>query len=86
MQRADVILHLKKYVVSDVLDGNDIGLDERTPLLSWGIINSLEMMKLLTFIYKQFNVEIPVDSLIPDNFTDLASIANLVSKNMVPAT
>ena len=78
MQRATVIEQLKRYIAQDVLGGKDIGLDETTPLLEWGIINSLEMVKLLSFIRKQFAVDIPADKLSADSFTSVSSVADLV--------
>jgi acyl carrier protein len=86
MQKAKVIQDLKQYLICEVLDGNDIGLDEHTPLLAWSIINSLEMVRLLTFIDSRFGVEIPSDDLIAENFTDLTSITNLIFKKMIPAS
>ena len=78
MERMTVVEQLKSYFAQDVLSGKDIGLDETTPLLEWGIINSLEMVRLLQFIRKQLKVDIPPDKLVADSFTDIVSIANLV--------
>jgi acyl carrier protein len=78
MQRTTVIEQLKRYIAQDVLGGKDIGLDETTPLLEWGIINSLEMAKLLSFIRKQFAVDISTDKLVADSFSSISSIADLV--------
>ena len=78
MQRLTVIEHLKRYIAQDVLGGKDIGLDETTPLLEWGIINSLEIVRLLSFIRKQFAVDISTEKLVADSFTSVSSIADLV--------
>jgi acyl carrier protein len=78
MQKTAVIEPLKKYIGQDVMGGKDIGLDETTPLLEWGVINSLEIVRLLQFIRKQFDLDIPMEKLIPDHFTDISSIADLV--------
>ena len=78
MQRATVIEQLKRYITQDVLGGKDIGLDETTPLLEWGIINSLEIVRLLSFIRKQFAVDISTEKLVADSFTSVSSIADLV--------
>jgi hypothetical protein len=54
-----------KYIAQDVLGGRDIGLDEITPLLEWGSINSLKMIRLPDFMRIQFDIDIPTDSLLP---------------------
>lgn len=78
MEHARVLDTLRTYVAREILDGRDMGLDERTPLLEWGIINSMEMAKLLTFIERQFHVAIPGDQVQAESFQDLTSIADLV--------
>lgn len=80
MQQTTVIEQLKKYIAQDVLGGKDIGLDETTPLLEWGIINSLEMVRLLSFIRKQFDIDIPTDKLVADHFASMTSIAEFILK------
>ena len=82
MELTTIIEQLKTYIAQDVLSGNDIGLDETTPLLEWGIINSLELAKLLRYSHQQFSVDIPTNKLIANSFTDIASIANLVLEQM----
>ena len=44
MQRTTIIEQLQGYIAQDILAGKDIGLDETTPLLEWGIINSLRLI------------------------------------------
>lgn len=78
MQRSEVVEQLKKYIIEQVLDGKHIGLDETTPLLEWGVINSLEIVRLLNFIREQLNVDIPADQMLADNFVNLDAIANMV--------
>ncbi len=78
MQRLAVIEQLKRYIAQDVLGGKDIGLDETTQLLEWGVINSLEIVRLLSFIRKQFGVDIPTSEIVADSFTSISSIAELV--------
>jgi acyl carrier protein len=78
MLREAVIEQVNRYIAQDVLEGKDIGLDETTPLLEWGIINSLEMVKLLSFMRRQFGVDIPIDQLVADSFSSTSSIADLI--------
>ena len=77
MQRPTIIEELKRYIAQDVLAGKDIGLDETTPLLEWGIMNSLEIVRLLSFIRKQFAVDIPADKLVADSFTSVSLLLTL---------
>ena len=78
MQQPEVLEALKSYITRDILDGKDIGLEATTPLLEWGIINSFEIIKVLSFIENQFKVEIPVEQVTAEYFKDLDSLSNLV--------
>lgn len=81
MERTEVMQQLQGYFVDQVLDGKNIGLDETTPLLEWGVINSIEIVRLLSFIHKRFDIEIPASQLAADNFVDIGRIADLVLNN-----
>ena len=78
MQQSEVLEALKAYITNEVLDGRDIGLEASTPLLEWGVINSLEIVKVLNFIRNQFEIEIPPEKVTADHFKDLVSLTHLV--------
>ncbi|BCL84565.1 acyl carrier protein [Ktedonobacteria bacterium brp13] len=83
MQRIEVIERVQKYFVHQVLDGRSAGLDETTPILEWGLINSIEIVRLLNFIHKELNVEIPAYQITNDNFMNIGTIADMVLRNQI---
>ncbi len=82
MQYATISEQLKQYIGQNILEGKDIGLDENTPLLEWGIINSLEIVRLTNFIRERFSVDISIEKLTPDYFTNISSLARLVQEEL----
>ena len=78
MTETEILDSLKNYVSNELLDGENIGLDASTPLLEWGIINSIEMARLVTFIQNRFGVEVPADKIVIQHFKNLTAITNLV--------
>jgi acyl carrier protein len=62
---------LKQFVVSELLDGRDTGLDEHTPLLAWGVLDSLSVNVLLTFTSERFEIAVPQREVTPENLKDL---------------
>lgn len=80
MKQSEVLDSLKSYVSRELLDGKDIGLDASTPLLEWGIINSIEIARLVAFIQDRFGVEVPGEMIVVEHFKDLTSLTNLVSE------
>ena len=82
MQRTAVIEQLRMHIAQNVLEDKDVGLDETTPLLEWGIINSLEVVRLIDFMSRQFKVDITPDKLSANHFTNISTIADLVMENL----
>jgi acyl carrier protein len=78
MERHDVLEQLRTYIVEQVLDGKHSDVDETTPLLEWGVINSIEIVRLVTFIRKQFAIDISPAQMTADNFVDLNAITDVV--------
>ncbi len=78
MDRAEVYRELREFVARELLHGKDEGLDEKTPLLEWGIIDSLAMINLLTFIENRWKIRIPEGKLNPDHFRTLQTVTDLL--------
>ena len=53
-------------------------VDEDYPLLAKGVIDSLGMMKLVSLIEEEYDVEIDDDDIVPDNWRTIRDIAALV--------
>lgn len=80
MRQDEIVTSLKEYVVRHLLHGEGNGLDENTPLLEWGVINSLAMVGLISFIEEQFHVQVPDSEIKPASFESLQKIAAMVTK------
>jgi acyl carrier protein len=78
MNRAEIIHGLKTYIAQWILDGEDIGLDEATPLIEWGILNSMEIARIVGFVSDKFGVSVPSDKITLDNFETIGAIGDLV--------
>jgi acyl carrier protein len=71
---------LRQYIIDEILEGDGQDLDVRTPLLEWGILNSMEMVRLLAFIGREFRVEIAPGEVTPDHFRNIEEIVALVAR------
>ncbi|MFC6082859.1 phosphopantetheine-binding protein [Sphaerisporangium aureirubrum] len=68
-----------------VTDDVDLKVDETTPLLLSGLLDSLRTARLLNFIRREIGVPIPAAKLDPENFKDVATIAAMI-KELEPAS
>lgn len=66
---------LKDYI-SRELDGRPelLPLQDDTPLLESGILDSLALLRLLVFLENEFNVQVDDFELIPENFNTIDAI------------
>lgn len=70
---------LKKFIEDQLIDAPGIVIESETPLLEWGILNSLATTKLVAFIREDLGVEVPMEEMVGENFRDLACITRMVS-------
>jgi len=75
MTRQEIEDALHQFVVSELLEGDAGDLTPATNLLALGVIDSLSMVSLRTFIERTFAVHLP------QNITaeDLASVSKMVA-------
>ncbi|MGH3024813.1 MAG: phosphopantetheine-binding protein [Gaiellaceae bacterium] len=60
-------------------------VDEDYPLLAKHVIDSLGMLKLVSLIEEEFDVEIDDDDVVPDNWKTIRHIAALVDSKRSPS-
>ena len=53
-------------------------IDPDVNLLRDSIIDSFELIKMIGFLENKFDIEFSADDLVPDNFTSIRTIADLV--------
>lgn len=76
----DVILDYIRNEYIDEDDADDIDLDENTPLISSGIVDSFSMVSLKVFLEKKYGIKIPDSDASPEAFDSVKSIIALVER------
>lgn len=56
------------------------GLSADTPLLSSGVLDSLSVVELMTFVGDELGFEIDDDDFTPENFETVASLVRLIEQ------
>ena len=74
---------IREYIIQEMLKGKSISkLWDDDQLVESGIIDSLGIMSLLSFVEETFAIQIQGEDLIPDNFESINSIAALVDRQL----
>jgi acyl carrier protein len=66
------------YLDEHVLRHTATGLENDTPLLSTGILTSLTLVQLVSFLEARFEVEVPLTEVVGQRFATVSAIADLV--------
>lgn len=69
------------YVKREYLEeDDDREINENTPLISGGIVDSFSMVSLKRFLEKKYNIQIPDADASPEAFDSVKSIVALVNR------
>jgi len=72
---------LQSFIKNNLIgDPNSPDIDENEPLFEKGILDSMGLMQLISFIEERNLLRIPDDEVTRDNFETLASIERLVKR------
>ncbi len=74
-----------EYIRNEYIDddeADEIKLDENTPLISSGIVDSFSMVSLKRFLEKKYAISIPDEEASPEAFNTVTSIIALVNKHV----
>ncbi len=66
----------KEYLEEDTQED----IDENTPLISSGIVDSFSMVSLKTFLEKKFNIKIPDEKATPAAFDTVNNMINMLKE------
>jgi len=74
-----IITYIEKELASDELED---GLEITDDLLGSGILDSLGMVKLITFVEETFAVSIPPEDMVIENFMTVENICEYINTKL----
>jgi len=75
----DIENKLRTFILNEFLPGEDSDqLTDTTPLLTSGILDSIATLKLVSFLEKEFGIEIAAHEADADHLNTLSDISALV--------
>lgn len=77
----DDIEKLRRFILSEVCPEAGLnGLSDDEPLISSGLVDSLGILKILSFLDDEFGINIASDEIKHDNFESIRLIAALINR------
>ena len=81
MDEASLKSQIKKFIAENMLfSGDGFTHADDASLLDAGIIDSLGVMELVTFVGNAFKVTVPPEDIMPENFDSVQKLAAYVSR------
>jgi acyl carrier protein len=71
---------VRDYVTKEYLEADSEPIDNDTPLISGGIVDSFSMVSLKRFLENRYQIQIPDDKATPEAFDSVNKIAALVEE------
>jgi acyl carrier protein len=65
---------LRRYIANNLMDADDTALSDDANLLGDGLIDSIGIMSLLTFIENEFDVRVPPEDVTIEHFASVNTI------------
>lgn len=79
LTETDVAKKVTEYIRYTFLDGDPKGeLQDASPLLEWGLLDSLKTVRLLGFLRTEFGCNVPPLEINANNLRDVRAIAAMV--------
>jgi methoxymalonate biosynthesis acyl carrier protein len=74
---------IRAFITDQIVKSKDVVLTDDRHLIRDGLINSIDVMRLITFMTERFGLTLKEDDFNLENFETLASIYALVEKRTV---
>ncbi len=80
MNTQDIKTTLKTFILNEYLPGEDpTALTDATPLMTTGILDSIAVLKVVTFLENQFGITVEPHEAVVENLNTLSDIERFVT-------
>jgi acyl carrier protein len=79
MNEQDIKTAVKTFILNEYLPGEDpAALTDTTALMTTGILDSIAVLKVVTFLENEFGITVEPHEAVVDNLNTISDIARLV--------
>jgi acyl carrier protein len=74
---------ISEYITKELVWSEEVTIDQETPLIQEGIIDSIGLFRLVAFLEQTFDLVIPDEDLRAENFQTIRQIVEYVEQHLV---
>jgi acyl carrier protein len=71
---------IKTFIRTELIYDDEKDFDENTNLLDRGIIDSMSLVRLISFIEENYEIQVQDEDIVPENFSSLHKIAGFITQ------
>ena len=71
---------LTRFIAERIIQDRNAKVDPEESLLDRGLVDSVALLNLITFLESEMGVRIPDDEMFPENFESVVAMERLVAK------
>lgn len=71
---------VKSFIGQELVYGDEAEIDENVDLIERGVIDSMSLLRLVSFLEERYHIEIQDEDLVPDNFRSRRAIEAFITR------
>lgn len=76
---------IKDFIRTELIYDDEKDFDESTNLIERGIIDSMSLVRLISFLEEHYEIQVQDEDIVPENFSSLAKIATFIADRRKPS-
>jgi len=71
---------IKTFIRSELIYDDEKDFDENTNLIDRGIVDSMSLVRLISFIEENYDIRVQDEDIVPEHFSSLKKIASFIAQ------
>lgn len=72
---------IREYIAQNILfSSNNYPYPDEASLLEEGIVDSMNVLELVTFVEEEFGFQVPQEDVVPDNFDSISNLSTYIQR------
>jgi acyl carrier protein len=82
----EIATNIRTYIAQNILfSGDDYPYPDEASFLDEGIVDSMNVLELVSFVEDQYGIKVADSDIVPDNFDSVSKLAEFVQVKKAPA-
>ena len=82
----EIATNIRTYIAQNILfSGDDYPYPDEASFLDEGIVDSMNVLELVSFVEDQYGIKVADSDIVPDNFDSVSKLTEFVQVKKAPA-